>query len=914
MIVNIYKKLITIAIILLTLNTFAKDIYVAKNGNDSNSGTIESPYLTLSKAASIALPGDIVYIREGTYEETLSPKNSGTAGNPIIYQSYPGEKVIISAMQSLSGWTQDSGSIYKTKITFNSLGDQNFVMVNQTACDLARWPNKTNNNPFDIATIRNTGGSSGEIINNAYLTENTIPAINWTGGAIFFYGDKAGSGWTAWKKRITSSSSGRVNFDLEFGTNESWVRTFHAPKDLGDFYLEGVKEALDYKNEWYFDESSKELFIQLQGGTPPTDGEVKMRKRIETINLKNKSYIEIRNIAVFGGAINMEDSSTWQANGNNKTTNNVLYAVSSFYGNYTIGVSNSSRAGKASINIQGSNNTIEKCEIAFNTSAGIQARGNNIQIIDNYIHDFDFLSNYDAPLVARGINNSLIKNNTIFNGGRDCIQYYGTNNEIAYNDVSKSNLLADDCGLFYTVGAQYTTEIHHNWFHDTQSNGSKSKATAIYLDNDAAGFKVHHNVVWNTEWTNIQINWNGKDIEIYNNTLWNGSQVMGAWHKDGTSFSNVKVWNNLSNNGDWEPQSDKQNNLVVTANVFTDANNGKFTLKPESSPINQGRIITGITDGYIGTSPDIGAYEYGADNWVAGITWDPIYSPTGNGCYGLPGEDCIDFLPNDDDKDGVTNDIDLCPDTPLKTSVNTDGCPIFEIASDNFKILTKSETCISSNNGSITITSNNTTLNFSAKIEELNIEKSFTSNTSFTNLEAGSYTLCITTSANLDYKQCFNIIIYQPEKLIVTSKINSKNKQVSLTLNGSDTYNVTLNGSNIVTTKNILTLNLKDGNNKIEVKTAKECQGKYSENINLDNNITLFPNTVKTILSLNFLNNVNHTVNYKIISSTGQVYMQQNKFIKNKQFNLNLETLKPGLYFIQLKSQKINFQSKIIKQ
>jgi len=40
-----------------------------------------------------------------------------------------------------------------------------------------------------------------------------------------------------------------------------------------------------------------------------------------------------------------------------------------------------------------------------------------------------------------------------------------------------------------------------------------------------------------------------------------------------------------------------------------------------------GRQITGITDGFIGSSPDAGAYEYGQPMWKAGIDWDPVLGP-----------------------------------------------------------------------------------------------------------------------------------------------------------------------------------------------------------------------------------------------------------------------------------------------
>ncbi|WP_299547325.1 right-handed parallel beta-helix repeat-containing protein [Seonamhaeicola sp.] len=910
---KINKSIISILTLFICLGSYAKDIYVAKNGDDNNDGTIDNPYLTISKAASVAVAGDVVYIREGTYEETLAPANSGTPGNPIIFQSYPGEKVIISAMQALSGWTQDSGSIYKTTIPFTDLGQDNFVVNDKTALNLARWPNKTSDDPFALNSLRNTGGSNGDVINGAYLTESTIPGIDWTGGALWFYGDRPGSGWLAWKRTITSSSAGRVNFN--FTATDTWVRTFHPPADLGDFYLEGVKAALDYENEWYYDNNTNELFVQLPGGAAPEDGKVHMRRRREAINIKDKSYIQIRNLAVYGGNINMEDSSTWQANGNNRTTNNVLYGVSAFYANHTQGVTDGSRTGKASVKVQGSNNTVEKCEIAFNSGAGLDVRGNDHTIRNNYIHDFDFLASYDGPLIIRGIRNTLVERNTVFNGGRDAIQYNGDSNEIAYNDVYKSNRLADDCALFYTVGPREAlTEIHHNWFHDTDSPGTKYKAAGIYLDNSASKYLVHHNVVWNTEWTNIQINWDGADIEIYNNTLWNGSEVMGAWHKEGTQFTNVKVWNNLSDDDNWEPQSDKQNNLTVTADVFVNASNGNFQLKAGASPIDQGREIAGITDGFNGAKPDVGAYENGGNNWTAGIDWEPLYSPTGNGCYGLPGENCIPFDPNDDDNDGVANADDLCPDTPLGRTVDVDGCEIFTLAADNFRVKGMGESCRTSDDGAISITSIETTLQFTAKITETGAEKDFTTSVEFTDLSAGNYTVCITTTADANYEQCFFVTIVEPEDLAVVSKIDNSKNQVTLNLSGGSTYSINLNGEITYTKRSQITLNLSKGLNNLSVKADKDCQGQYDEMIQVFDDITIFPNAVKDHFTIAFANEVKSLVNVQVVSATGKVVINKAQPVTGQSITINTQYLSAGMYFVSIKGQNINTQSKIIKQ
>ncbi|MEM9260489.1 MAG: T9SS type A sorting domain-containing protein, partial [Bacteroidota bacterium] len=195
-------------------------------------------------------------------------------------------------------------------------------------------------------------------------------------------------------------------------------------------------------------------------------------------------------------------------------------------------------------------------------------------------------------------------------------------------------------------------EIDHNWFHDTESRGDLKKAAGIYLDNDAGDVKVHHNVVYNTEWSSIQINWNGTDLDIFNNTIWNGSAAFGAWHKPGTAFSNVKVWNNLTNKNSLEPQSDKQNNLVMAegASPFTAENSLDWTLKSGSSAIDFGREIAGITDGFAGSAPDAGAYEFGNERWLAGALWD-LTRGAASRCYNLPGESCTAAPVSSEDPD-----------------------------------------------------------------------------------------------------------------------------------------------------------------------------------------------------------------------------------------------------------------------
>ena len=54
-----------------------KDIYVAKSGNNNNTGTELQPYLTISKAAQVAVSGDVVIVKQGIYRE-IKKRNSSS--------------------------------------------------------------------------------------------------------------------------------------------------------------------------------------------------------------------------------------------------------------------------------------------------------------------------------------------------------------------------------------------------------------------------------------------------------------------------------------------------------------------------------------------------------------------------------------------------------------------------------------------------------------------------------------------------------------------------------------------------------------------------------------------------------------------------------------------------------------------
>jgi len=62
-------------------------LHVATNGSNSNPGTSSKPFLTIGKAASVAVAGSVICVGAGTYNEQVTSSTNGTAGNWIFFVS-----------------------------------------------------------------------------------------------------------------------------------------------------------------------------------------------------------------------------------------------------------------------------------------------------------------------------------------------------------------------------------------------------------------------------------------------------------------------------------------------------------------------------------------------------------------------------------------------------------------------------------------------------------------------------------------------------------------------------------------------------------------------------------------------------------------------------------------------------------
>lgn len=92
-------------------------IHVDKKGSDCGLGNVESPFLTIDKAASVAQPGDSIIVHEGTYREEITHINTGLSeSRRVSFEAAKDEQVIIKGSEEITGWQQIDGSIWKVEI------------------------------------------------------------------------------------------------------------------------------------------------------------------------------------------------------------------------------------------------------------------------------------------------------------------------------------------------------------------------------------------------------------------------------------------------------------------------------------------------------------------------------------------------------------------------------------------------------------------------------------------------------------------------------------------------------------------------------------------------------------------------------------------------------------------------------
>lgn len=332
----------------------AADFYVGGAGaSDRNPGTATEPFATIQKAANVARPGDVVKIRNGIYRETVTPSNSGTEENPIVFEADAGAEPVISGADLVTtNWQPASHAnlnpaspIYETTVQLPPLeyishdpavtGNQVLmaqqIFVRSKVMQEARWPKipyadfdhpmKGNNHARVLRFEDERGPWAGSVSkNNLVIRDDGLPNVP---------GGLAGAHcqvlcWYVPACAAVLSSSGKefvVDGDMPNAPG-AMRRRLGSLRDLWG-YKDGHKEQFRYwirgalglltsEGEFYYDKSQNKLYLWAPGGGVPENVEYKARNW--GFDLAGKSHIHLKRLNFFACDIPTNGESLWPTN------------------------------------------------------------------------------------------------------------------------------------------------------------------------------------------------------------------------------------------------------------------------------------------------------------------------------------------------------------------------------------------------------------------------------------------------------------------------------------------------------------------------------------------------------------------------------------------------------------------------
>ena len=611
----------------LCTSAAATEYFVATDGSDANSGAKDAPFRTISKAAAVMEPGDGCIVRAGTYRETVQPRRSGKKGNPIRFVAAKGEEVILDGTDPVtSSWALHEAEIYKTRFTGQSFEQ---MFVDREMMVEARWPNMTLKQRFDRASWAPSGEGSGQDL--MICAELAGTGIDWTGALATLNVAHQFKTWTRTVEKHEKGSD-RFTYSLDERLSDGKSTTGRAWHD-DYFFLSGKLEALDAPGEWFLDAEQDVLYLQTDDGKSPQGQLVEVKARDYAFDLRNREHIEISGFRFFATTFRL-------VNCNHCVVEDCRLAFPTYSRRLTEADPKGRSSPSPATSISGSHNVVRRVGLAFSNTYGLKVNGEGNLVENCIVRDV----NWSGSIFYGGITSQSARAATVGNRIARCTVtrvgnigiYYRGPHDIGYNHVSETGLTCKDIATVHTGGSGATgCVVHHNWIHGSTGKGLRG-------DDQTRGLTFHHNVVWDCE--DVGIIMKGDNNRVFNNTLVGPSRA-GAlliptrrepekwWTRDpilDVQNANSLFCNNLVVDIEYRrnplPESDRISHNILTkedgvASLLVSVEKHDYRPKKGSIVIDAGRAIKNASGGHRGAAPDVGAYEYGGENWQAGADW-----------------------------------------------------------------------------------------------------------------------------------------------------------------------------------------------------------------------------------------------------------------------------------------------------
>ena len=534
------------------------DFFVSPKGDDSWSGTLDSPnathtdgpfatiprakkavrelkskvYLPKGKAIDARYAGSdhpfgkgkdiVVYIREGFYTLTESliftPEDGGERvetnlpsgafewhhlrDNYVTYAAYPGEKPIISGAVPVKNWKKN-GNVWIAPFDQNEVSSLN---ANSTKQILARYPNE------GYLTLGKTPASTSEIPFKAgdlkswkEMEDNRIVILlRWR---------------TAYNSVAKIDEKHQIAYlkEPEDGPGKNNGLLVVPPR----YYMENIKELLDAPGEWFFDKKNREIsYIPQAGLTDPNLANISVPMINRLVQVQGAENNPVRNLRFYGLTFEGAKENFRNYPHHYEPTQGCVaitydfatdceFAHSELHACGGVGMS----VGTGCYGVRIFNSTFDGLEQgALNISGtGDLKNGKLSQINHETLVDHNVFSSCGLgggiTLGVGGTIHTTISHNYFTKSGRPYTIDIGSGGlegtitgdvVVEYNHFEDVQNDADDAGVIVVTGMTTNSSVRNNIIHRVH-RGFFSDNVAFWFDNMSSNWNVNKNIYFDLE-------------------------------------------------------------------------------------------------------------------------------------------------------------------------------------------------------------------------------------------------------------------------------------------------------------------------------------------------------------------------------------------------------------------------------
>ncbi len=538
----------------------------------------------------------------------------------------------------------------------------------------ARWPNvdvrRLPDQVLDRTTWHTVGNGSayGRIVNDELARFN----FSWKGALATL---NVAHQFYTWTRVVTGHAAGETAFTYPQNL-PGLAKTADTPSvwdgscksKCNQYFLSGVLGALDAPGEFHHDVADGRLYFYPPAAAcaAPAEGTIDIKTRDYVLQATDTlANLHLSGFRVVGATVYLRDC-------RHCVLNNLHMTYPTF--NRRSAELDAPKSSVAATKINGSDVKVHNLTVRFSNNNGLVVGADgahNIQVDNVLVDRTDWIGSLTyAPLQVHG-NNISIRRATVTMFGNAGVVTSIPNTlphasadapqqppqpmgerflEVAFSHIAYGGLVGMDTAALYTGGWNAAgLHWHHNWIHDASEK-------CLRGDDQSANMTVHHNVIYNcgmggpedvnpaSHTAGIGIILKGDGHVVFANTVLDTNytemcmpgcgeplkafrrQYPLAQHQNRrTQIFNVAAerevgWPCSCHNSTWKDRPGGNVTAMYHGADLKLSDPARMDFRPtaDSPLVDAGAVVPPYTDGYVGTAPDVGAYEHGGEFWQAG--------------------------------------------------------------------------------------------------------------------------------------------------------------------------------------------------------------------------------------------------------------------------------------------------------